>query len=100
MGEYTNLTDAEINRLVAERMGLESISGLENAADGLKEMQGNVPDFLHDWQAFGRLWEHGEENVEGWPALVNDALIDWAAHEVESFRRALALAYLQATEQP
>ena len=79
MADYAKLPDAEINRLVAERMGWEQVNTrdqlqksdpavtvfwvergrLKVSYPQLKDGWGyEVVDFLRDWQAFGRLWEH------------------------------------------
>lgn len=102
--DYTTWTDAELNRAVAERMGIE---GKEQPP--IIEMMEGVkvwpPDFLHDWNAFGRLWEWivGHEYnvfVEMGHTLrgphiavrVDDRTI------VGDMRRGLVVAFLAATD--
>lgn len=112
MTDLAKLSDQEINRRVAEAMGLDlfEVRGhiAEHRADGT---DAPVPDFLHDWQAFGRLRDHTKQTgykLSISPNMVNTTLTltlwdpESSRHGQvtdSSIRRALALAFLEAVDQ-
>lgn len=103
-----NLSDKEINRRVAKAMGFQT----GKTVDGTWRIGRNgaftqdLPDFLHDWQARGRLWEWIETN--GWIVNVSHGAI-WLAPRGGGPGRPmalrkpgefpLALAFLEAVDQ-
>lgn len=116
MTDLAKLSDQEVNRRVAEAMGwtrhaykdadpkeVFCLSGGEWYWQVPGETGGRCerceadapPDFLHDWEAFGRLWEWLLEKD------IRPTSFD-PTHEFDmgrNPRRALALAYLEAVNQ-
>lgn len=108
------MTDAEINRAVAEAMGYqvgEHTKGCYGLFDpSHKYIAEILPDFVHDWQAFGRLWEHiqdqGWKIEAGWVFTAACANIQKhkggkyaEGNDLHNIRRALALAYLESVDK-
>lgn len=105
----SELTDAEINRRVAETMGLlkrpvvamEAICVPGQPVMNLRT-EGPVPappDFIHDWQAFGRLVEHIRDSRRSVKTVCDGGLPVMWLFKAPNPRRALALAFLQVVSK-